>query len=83
MPFPDHSHRTLADTFSLKGRVAVVTGGASGVWWDETSGAFEAIAHFETKDSRAVAIPAISSMRLKDGFIQRFLFVMDAAPVFS
>jgi NAD(P)-dependent dehydrogenase (short-subunit alcohol dehydrogenase family) len=31
MAFPDHSQRALVDTFSLKGRVAVVTGGAAGI----------------------------------------------------
>lgn len=31
MAFPDHRHRALVDTFSLDGRVAVVTGGASGI----------------------------------------------------
>jgi len=28
-----------------------------------------------------VDIPAVSTMRMKDGLIHRFLFVMDAAPV--
>ena len=53
----------------------------TGCWADADSGVFEAMAHFGTKDGRAVAIPAVSTLRMKDGLIHRFLFVMDAAPV--
>lgn len=53
----------------------------TGCWSDADGGVFEAIAHFETKDGRKVAIPAVSTLRMKDGKIHRFLFVMDATPV--
>lgn len=53
----------------------------TGCWADSDSGVFEATAHFGTKDGRSVAIPAVSTLRMKDGLIHRFLFVMDAAPV--
>jgi ketosteroid isomerase-like protein len=53
----------------------------TGCWADAGSGVLEATAHFVTKDGRHVDIPAVSTMRMKDGLIHRFLFVMDAAPV--
>lgn len=31
MPYTDHTNATLADLISLKGRTAVVTGGAAGI----------------------------------------------------
>jgi len=53
----------------------------TGCWADADSGVFEAMAHFTTKDGRTVAIPAVSTLRMQGGFIHRFLFVMDAAPI--
>jgi len=55
----------------------------TGSWWDASSGVFEAIAHFETKDGRTFALPAITSLRMKDNLIDQLLFVMDAAPLFQ
>jgi ketosteroid isomerase-like protein len=55
----------------------------TGTWTDEDSGVFEAVAHFTTKDGRTLALPAISSVRLKGNKVSRFLFVMDASPLFQ
>lgn len=53
----------------------------TGCWADATSGAWEAIAHFETKDGRTLALPAVSTLRLRDGLVEEFRFVMDASPI--
>jgi len=53
----------------------------TGCWADADSGVFEAMARFETKDGRSIAIPAVSTLRMKGGKIHRFLFVVYAAPV--
>jgi ketosteroid isomerase-like protein len=53
----------------------------TGCWADEHSGAWEAIAHVETRDGRALALPAVSTLRLRDGLIHDFRFVMDASPI--
>ena len=53
----------------------------TGSWVDDHSGAWEAVAHFETKDGRKVSLPAVSTMRLRDGLIYDFRFVMDASPL--
>ncbi|MBY0403541.1 MAG: nuclear transport factor 2 family protein [Cyanobacteria bacterium] len=54
----------------------------TGCWFDSTSGVFESIVHFGIKDGRSVSIPAISTLRLKGGLIQHFIFVMDPTPLF-
>ena len=53
----------------------------TGCWADDHSGAWEAIAHFETKDGRQFALPAVSTLRVRDGLIYEFRFVMDATPI--
>ena len=53
----------------------------TGCWADADSGAWEAIAHFETKDGRRVALPAVSTLRVRDGLVHEFRFVMDASPI--
>ncbi len=53
----------------------------TGDWSDADSGAWEAIAHFETKDGRKLALPAVSTLRLRDGLIHEFRFAMDATPI--
>lgn len=53
----------------------------TGCWVGADSGAWEAVAHFVTKDGRSVALPAVSTRRLRDGLVHDFRFVMDAAPV--
>ena len=53
----------------------------TGCWADGHSGAWEAIAHFETKDGHKVSLPAVSTLRVRDGLIYEFRFVMDAAPL--
>ena len=52
-----------------------------GCWTKGDSGAFEAIAHFTTKDGRKVELPAVSTLRIRDGLVHEFHFVMDAAPI--
>jgi hypothetical protein len=54
----------------------------TGCWAGRDSGVFEAIAHFTTKDGRELALPAITSLRLKGNRIDRLLLVMDATPIF-
>ena len=53
----------------------------TGCWVGVDSGAWEAVAHFVTKDGRSVALPAVSTLRLRDGLVHDFRFVMDAAPI--
>ena len=53
----------------------------TGCWADADSGAWEAIAHFVTKDGRTLALPAVSTLRLCGGLIKEFRFVMDASPI--
>ena len=53
----------------------------TGAWADADSGAFEAIAHFTTTDGRQVALPAVSTLRVSDGLVRDFRFVMDATPI--
>jgi ketosteroid isomerase-like protein len=53
----------------------------TGLWADADSGAFEAIAHFQTKSGRSLALPAVSTLRVRNGLIHDFRFVMDAAPI--
>jgi hypothetical protein len=55
----------------------------TGSWTDHDSGVFEAIAHFKTKDGRELALPTMTSLRLKDNKVNRLLFVMDATPIFQ
>lgn len=53
----------------------------TGAWADATSGAWEATAHFETRDGRTFALPAVSTLRVRDGLVREFRFVMDASPI--
>lgn len=53
----------------------------TGSWADADSGAFEAIAHFVTVDGRHADLPAVSTLRVRDGLVHEFRFVMDAAPI--
>ena len=57
----------------------------TGVWVDQSnqSGVFEAEVAFTTGDGRDVRIPAVSVLRLKDGLVHDFRFVMDAAPLWA
>ena len=52
-----------------------------GIWHDADSGAMEASVHFTTGDGRKVTIPAVSVLRVRDGLVHDFRFVMDAAPL--
>lgn len=54
-----------------------------GLWVDTDSGVFEAEVTFETNDGRTVRIPAVSIMRVENGFVRDFRFIMDAAPLAS
>jgi ketosteroid isomerase-like protein len=65
------------------GRITSMRHEKTGAWADATSGAFEAIAHFATPDGRTFALPAVSTMRLRDGRIHEFRFAMDASPILS
>lgn len=53
----------------------------TGLWSDADSGAFEAIAHFENKSGETFDLPAVSTLRVRDGLIHDFRFVMDAGPL--
>jgi SnoaL-like domain len=52
-----------------------------GLWVEADSGVFEAEVTFETKDGRVLHIPAVSILRIENGLVQDFRFVMDAAPL--
>ena len=52
-----------------------------GVWVNETSGAMEAYVHFTTQDGRDLILPAVSVLRVENGLVQDFRFVMDASPL--
>jgi ketosteroid isomerase-like protein len=53
----------------------------TGCWVKGDSGAFEAIAHFTTKSGKTLELPAVSTLRVRQGLIRDFRFVMDAAPI--
>ena len=53
----------------------------TGAWADADSGAFEAVAHFTLTGGREVALPAVSTMRVRGGLVHDFRFVMDASPI--
>ena len=57
----------------------------TGVWIDETaqSGVWEAEVNFVRADGRAVTIPAVSVLRIKESRVHDFRFVMDAAPLYG
>lgn len=55
----------------------------TGVWVDTAaqSGVWEAEVAFTMPDGREVAVPAVSVLRLTDGLVHDFRFVMDASPL--
>ena len=53
----------------------------TGCWADADSGAFEAVAHFVTAEAAHVDLPAVSTLRVRDGLVHDFRFVMDATPL--
>lgn len=57
----------------------------TGVWIDASaqSGVWEAEVDFTGGDDRRVTIPAVSVLRLRDGLVADFRFVMDAAPLYA
>lgn len=57
----------------------------TGVWVDAAaaSGVWEAEVEFTRRDGKVVMIPAVSVLRLRDGLVADFRFVMDAAPLFG
>ena len=63
------------------GLIASMRHEKTGCWVDAESGAWEAVAHFVTKDGREVALPAVSTLRLRGGLVHDFRFVMDAGPI--
>lgn len=73
----------IASLTSFCSQVRTMRHEKTGCWWKATSGVFEALAHYETKDGRSFIIPALSSLRIKDGLLERFLLVMDATPLFQ
>ncbi len=52
-----------------------------GVWTTADSGVFEAEVAFQTADGRTVQLPAVSILRVANGLISDFRFVMDASPL--
>jgi ketosteroid isomerase-like protein len=52
-----------------------------GIWHDADSGAMEASVHFELPDGRTVELPAVSVLRVRNGLVHDFRFVMDASPL--
>ena len=63
------------------GSIALMRHEKTGCWADADSGAFEAIAHFVTVDGVHAELPAVSTLRVRDGLVQEFRFVMDATPL--
>lgn len=52
-----------------------------GIWVDANSGAMEAYVHFTTQDGREHVLPAVSVLRVQNGLVEDFRFVMDASPL--
>lgn len=52
-----------------------------GIWHDADSGAMEASVRFELPDGGTVELPAVSVLRVRDGLVHDFRFVMDASPL--
>lgn len=53
-----------------------------GIWTAADSGVLEAHAHFTRKrDGKAFVLPAVSVLRVRDGLVHDFRFVMDASPL--
>jgi hypothetical protein len=52
-----------------------------GIWHDADSGAMEASVYFELPDGRTVELPAVSVLRVRNGLVHDFRFVMDASPL--
>jgi hypothetical protein len=71
----------IAALKSFYAAISTVRYERTGSWTYHNSGVFEAIAHFKTKDGRELALPAMTSLRLKDNKVNRLLFVMDATPI--
>ncbi|MBE7209610.1 MAG: nuclear transport factor 2 family protein [Gluconacetobacter diazotrophicus] len=65
------------------GTIAGMRHEMTGCWIDRDahSGVWEAEVTFTRPDGSRVTIPAISSLRLRDGLIHDFRFVMDPAPL--
>ena len=79
---PARGHAAIRSALTeFYGLIISVRHEKTGCWADERSGAWEAIAHFVTKNGLHFALPAVSTLRLRGGLIEDFRFVMDATPV--
>ena len=67
------------------GSIAGMRHDRTGVWIDEPaqSGVWEADVTFTKADGAQVVIPAVSVLRMRDGLVDDFRFVMDAAPLYA
>lgn len=52
-----------------------------GIWSDASSGVLEASVSFVRPDGQEVVVPAVSVLRVRDGLVSDFRFVMDPAPL--
>ena len=67
------------------GTIAAMHHARTGVWIDPDGGSavWEAEVSFTRKDGTVLVLPAMSALRLKDGLVRDFRFVMDPAPIYA
>ena len=81
---PVTGHAAIVSTLeSFYATVASMHHRETGVWTDADSGVFEAEVTFVTGDGRTVRLPAASILRVRDGYVRDFRFIMDASPLAS
>jgi len=68
---------------SFYGSIRSMSHAMTGCWVDGETGVWEAEVTFGLPDGRTVTIPAVSVLRTRNGKVQDFRMVMDAAPLFS
>ncbi len=68
---------------SFYGSITSMSHAMTGCWVDGASGVWEAEVTFGLPNGRTVTIPAVSVLRTRDGKVQDFRMVMDAAPLFA
>jgi ketosteroid isomerase-like protein len=65
------------------GSITSMSHARTGCWVDGESGVREAEVTFGLPDGRTITIPAVSVLRTRDGKVDDFRMVMDAAPLFA
>ena len=67
------------------GTIAAMHHARTGVWIgrDGKSAVWEAEVSFTRREGSVVVLPAMSALRLADGLVRDFRFVMDPAPIYA